>query len=174
VLWSAPLPASDNGGSAPWQKVLVLDGPTPGQPTLLMGGHQSGSCFRGHCAPSHSAVAAIQAPAGVDPPPIPPPPPAPGPPAPPSKCQTSLMATCDTARATSADKCEVCCGMNAPALQKAGCSEADFEAFCHDATCNPKADPPQICAKSGVTCPQCGEARCNCPVVPPPPPPPLQ
>jgi hypothetical protein len=72
VLWSAPLPAGDGGGSAPWQKVLVLGGPTPGQPTVLVGGHQSGSCFRGHCAASHSAVAAIRAPAGVDPPPIPP------------------------------------------------------------------------------------------------------
>jgi outer membrane protein assembly factor BamB len=133
VLWSAPLPAGDSGGSAPWQKILVLDGSgggSPRQPTLLIGGHQKGACSRGHCQPSHSAAAAIQAPTGIKPPPVPPPPPTPGPPPPPSKCQTTLNADCAAARAISHSQCLVCCGQNAGALQNAGCKESDFETFC--------------------------------------------
>ena len=166
VLWSADLPVGD-GGSAPWERAIVValsqDADAAAAPIVLLGGHQQGQCFRGHCQPSHSAAAAIHAPPGIVPPPIPPAPPAPGPRPLPSPCDDGMMSSCAKARAVSADKCEVCCGENARSLQKVGCKEADFEVFCHTATCNPKAESPEICKKSGVTCPQCGSTRGLCP-----------
>ena len=163
LLWEAPLPVGDDGGSAPWSKVIVIIG-TGGQSsaTVLLGGHHDGPCFRGHCQPSHSAIAAIQSPSGIRPPPIPPPPPLPAPPGPPSPCHTAMTLACAAARALSVDKCEVCCGMHATTLQKAGCVEPDFEQYCHTTTCDPLAIPPQICP-SGRTCPRCGQATCDCP-----------
>ena len=74
-----------------------------------------------------------------------------------------MKKSCATAREVSDDKCEICCGENAQKLRAAGCEESDFVVFCHTATCDPAADPPEICKKSGVTCPQCGQARCDCP-----------
>ena len=179
VLWSALLPVGDDGGSAPFKKVIVSaaapsdelggSGQAQPKPVVLVGGHDQGPCFRGHCEPSHSAIAAF-APPGVVPPPIPPPPPAPGPAPAPSQCQDEMRKDCAAAREVSADKCEVCCGEHAHQLQKVGCVEDDFEVFCHTATCDPSSDPPQICPKSGVTCPRCGRPRCDCPAPPPPPP----
>ena len=167
VLWSAPLPAGQ-----PWAEAFVFAPPKPAAgadadpeaaPIVLVGGHESGQCMRGHCSPSFSAAAAFRAPGGVVPPPIPPSPPAPGPAPTPSPCAGAMANTCAKARAVSADECEVCMGEHAHKLQKTGCKEADFEAFCHTQTCDPKASPPQICKKSGQTCPQCGKARCDCP-----------
>lgn len=177
-LWRAALPEGDSGyGSAPWQKILVIEAgggaaggeaaealdDALGAATVLVGGHHQGACFRGHCQPSHSALAAIRAPANIHPPPIPPPPPPIPTPAPPSRCHAAMKAACSADRARSVDKCEVCCGMHASPLQRAGCAEPDFELFCHTASCNPAAHPPEVCPLSGRTCPRCGEPRCDCP-----------
>lgn len=167
LLWEAPLPVGDDGGSAPWSKILVVERTGAQESTtVLLGGHHQGACARGHCEPSHSAIAAVQPPHGIHPPPIPPPPPLPGPPAPPTPCHTAIASACAVARAASVDKCEVCCGMHAAALQKVGCQEPDFEFYCHTTTCDPSANPPQICP-SGKTCPCCGQSTCECPHVSP-------
>ena len=121
-LWSAPLPAGPGGV---WDRAVVV---TPASPYLsvraasvsatgsaqagmvVVGGHSSGACSRGHCSPSYSAIAAFQVPPGITPPPVPPPPPAPGPAPGPSTCETKMMSACAAARSQSASLCEVTLG----------------------------------------------------------------
>jgi len=177
VLWSAPLPMGDDGSesSAPWNEIVVVTPQTTSetgvspQAVVLLGGHDAGHCFRGSCSAMHSALAAIHAPSGIVPPPLPPPPaPAPTPPQP-SKCQDQMMTGCAVARAASTDMCLLCCGEHADKFKKVGCKDKDFTGFCHTTTCNPQAQPPQICP-DGTTCPTCGKATCNCPSPKPPTP----
>jgi outer membrane protein assembly factor BamB len=139
VLWSARLPTGDDGGSAPFQKIVVCAAPSrqdpdlqteeeeeeeEGGPVVLVGGHTQGQCFRGHCAPSHSAVAAFRGPGNGPPPPAPPAP---------SKCQAEMVKECAAAKKVSVDECEICCGEHAQQLHKVGCVDHDFQVFCHAA-----------------------------------------
>lgn len=135
VLWSARLPTGDDGGSAPFQKIVVCAAPSRNgqepeiqteeeEPVVLVGGHTQGQCFRGHCAPSHSAVAAFRGPGNGPPPPAPPAP---------SKCQAEMVKECAAAKKVSVDECEICCGEHAQQLQKVGCVDHDFQVFCHAA-----------------------------------------
>ncbi len=150
VLWSALLPLGEDGGAAPFYKIIVSPVATipttysavaaaatmgsatvpraasavASEPVVLVGGHEQGQCFRGHCAPSYSAIAAFRGPSAHGPP-IPP-----APPAPPPRCEEKMRTACAIARASSIAKCDVCCGEHAKDLQKAGCVEHDFEVFC--------------------------------------------
>jgi hypothetical protein len=159
VLWSALLPVGATGGAAPYQKIIVAPDATASttaaaaaaaattaatalpravaataaadRAVVLVGGHEQGQCFRGHCAPSYSAIAAFSGPHAPNPP---------TPPAPPSQCEEEMEKDCATAKTSSAAKCEVCCGEHASDLQKVGCVERDFEAFC--STLPHHASPP--------------------------------
>eukprot|EP01052_Picozoa_sp_SAG31_P027771 SAG31_NODE_2627_length_5351_cov_3.055979_2_plen_479_part_00 len=150
VLWSALLPLREDGGTAPFLKIVVSSpaateparsrttagdstratatmttatGKTAGA-VVLVGGHVQGHCFRAHCAPSYSAIAAFSGPQAPSPP---------GPPAPPlpSRCEEEMSKDCSSARTISAAKCEVCCGEHAMDLHKVGCVEHNFEVFCN-------------------------------------------
>ena len=177
VLWSALLPLGANGGAAPYQKIVVAPDVTASttsttaaaaaaaaattaatalpravaataaaadRAVVLVGGHEQGQCFRGHCAPSYSAIAAFSGPHAPKPPTPPP--------APPSQCEEEMEKDCAAAKTSSAAKCEVCCGEHASDLQKVGCVEHDFEAFCstppHHASPPPwppgPAPPPRV------------------------------
>ena len=74
VLWSAPLPASNDGGYALTFKKIILPSVRSGkleQPSLvLVGGHEPGLCTQGHCRPGMSSIAAFRAPLGIAPLPL--------------------------------------------------------------------------------------------------------
>ena len=47
------------------------------------------------------------------------------------QCARSMADACEEAKRASASTCLACCGRNQQSLKSAGCTEANFSAFCH-------------------------------------------